>query len=65
MNPDKVPSQQSALGGLGLVDAAQAVATQVTVTGDSFATSSGHMREAALSFGFASPESFFAVTRLP
>ena len=62
-DPDKVPSQQSALGGLGLVDAAQAVATQVTVTGDSFATSSGHMREAALSFGFAEPEVAFAGSR--
>ena len=40
------------LGGVGLVDAAQAVATSVTATGDAFRTESGWARESALSFGF-------------
>lgn len=51
-DPDKVAGQSLTLGGLGLVDTAQAVATQVTATGDAFRTESGWAREAALSFGF-------------
>ncbi|MFT3798239.1 S8 family serine peptidase [Microbacterium sp.] len=51
-NPEKVAGQSLTLGGVGLVDAAQAVATQVTATGDAFRTESGWAREAALSFGF-------------
>ncbi|MGB7964073.1 MAG: S8 family serine peptidase, partial [Propionicimonas sp.] len=62
-DPEQVTGQQVTLGGLGLVDAAQAVATPVTVTGDSFATSSGRLREAALSFGFAEPDVAFVGTR--
>lgn len=51
-DPDKVPGQNLVLGGVGLVDAAQAVATKVTATGDAFHTDSGWARESALSFGF-------------
>lgn len=51
-DPDKVAGQSLTIGGLGLVDTAQAVATQVTATGDAFRTESGWAREAALSFGF-------------
>jgi hypothetical protein len=51
-DPDKVAGQSLTLGGVGLVDAAQAVATTVTATGDAFRTESGWARESALSFGF-------------
>lgn len=51
-DPDKVAGQSLTIGGLGLVDTAQAVATQVTATGDAFRTESGWARESALSFGF-------------
>ena len=51
-DPDKVAAQRLTLGGVGLVDAAQAVATSVTATGDAFRTESGWARESALSFGF-------------
>lgn len=50
-DPEKVAGQSLTLGGVGLVDTAQAVATQVTATGDAFRTESGWAREAALSFG--------------
>lgn len=51
-DPDKVAGQSLTLGGVGLVDAAQAVGTTVTATGDAFRTESGWARESALSFGF-------------
>lgn len=51
-DPEKVAGQSNTLGGVGLVDAAQALATQVTATGDAFRTESGWAREAGLSFGF-------------
>jgi subtilisin family serine protease len=51
-DPEKVAGQQMTRGGVGLVDAAQAVATTVTATGDAFRTDSGWLRESALSFGF-------------
>ncbi|WP_461471285.1 S8 family peptidase [Microbacterium sp. HJ5] len=51
-DPEKVAGQQMTRGGVGLVDAAQAVATKVTATGDAFRTDSGWLRESALSFGF-------------
>lgn len=51
-DPDKVAGQDLTIGGVGLVDAAQAVATTVTATGDAFRTESGWARESALSFGF-------------
>lgn len=51
-DPEKVAGQSLTLGGVGLVDTAQAVATTVTATGDAFRTESGWARESALSFGF-------------
>ncbi len=61
-DPDKVAGQNLVRGGVGLVDAAQAVAQNVTATGDSFKTTSGWLREAALSYGFQeSTGSFQAV----
>lgn len=51
-DPDKVAGQDLTVGGVGLVDTAQAVATKVTATGDAFRTESGWARESALSFGF-------------
>ena len=51
-NPEGVDGIDPTRGGVGLVDTAQAVATKVTATGDSFTTESGKVREAALSFGF-------------
>ncbi len=49
-------------GGVGLVDAAQAVGASVTATGDAFKTDSGWLRESALSFGFQeSPLAFLGV----
>lgn len=51
-DPDKVAGQNLVRGGVGLVDAAQAVAQQVTATGDVFRTQDGRLRESALSFGF-------------
>ncbi|MBN9224389.1 MAG: peptidase S8 and S53 subtilisin kexin sedolisin [Microbacterium sp. SCN 70-27] len=51
-DPEKVAGQSLTIGGVGLVDAAQAVATTVTATGDAFRTESGWARESALSFGF-------------
>ena len=51
-DPEKVAGQQMTRGGVGLVDAAQAVATKVTATGDAFRTDSGWLRESALNFGF-------------
>ena len=52
-DPEKVAGINPTLGGVGLVDTKQAVATQVTATGDRFQTKDGWIREAALSFGFA------------
>ncbi|RZI83783.1 MAG: peptidase S8 and S53 subtilisin kexin sedolisin, partial [Microbacterium sp.] len=51
-DPEKVAGQRLTLGGVGLVDTAQAVGTTVTATGDAFRTDSGWARESSLSFGF-------------
>ena len=59
-DPDGVAGQQLTRGGVGLVDTAQAVATRVTATGDSFKTDSGRNRETALSFGFQESQSSFS-----
>ena len=54
--------QNARVGGVGLVDTAQAVDATVTVTGDAFRTDSGWLRESALSFGFEeSSRGFFGV----
>ena len=58
-DPDKVAGQNLVRGGVGLVDAAQAVAAQVTATGDSFKTTSGWLRETALSYGFQESSAAF------
>ncbi|MEA4943376.1 MAG: S8 family serine peptidase [Propionicimonas sp.] len=52
-DPEKVGDQDTVRGGLGLVDAAGAVAAQVLVGGDYYRTTKGWAREASLSFGFA------------
>ncbi len=59
-DPQKVAGQQLTRGGVGLVDAAQAVSTQVVVGGDPYRTTSGWFREPSLSFGFAEPSVAFA-----
>lgn len=59
-DPGKVAGQQLVRGGVGLVDAAQAVSTQVVVGGDPYRTTSGWFRESSLSFGFAEPSRAFA-----
>ncbi|GAA1944899.1 S8 family peptidase [Microbacterium deminutum] len=59
-DPDKVVGQYLVRGGVGLVDAAQAVGAQVTATGDAFKTDSGWLRESALSFGFQESSLGFA-----
>lgn len=59
-DPEKVVGQNLVRGGVGLVDAAGAVASQVTATGDAFKTDSGWLRESALSFGFEESSLGFA-----
>ncbi len=59
-DPEKVAGQNVVRGGLGLVDAAQAVSTQVVVGGDKYGTTSGWFREPSLSFGFAEPSLAYA-----
>lgn len=51
-DPTKLAGASVTLGGVGLVNAAGAVAAQATATGDAFRTTSGWLRETALSFGF-------------
>ncbi len=61
-DPDRVAGHSPTVGGVGLVDAAQAVATTVTATGDAFRTENGWARESALSFGFEeSPIGFLGI----
>ena len=52
-DPSKVGDYRLTLGGAGLVDVAQSVRSQITVTGDKYQTESGTFKEASLSFGFA------------
>ncbi len=52
-DPSKVGDYRMTLGGTGLIDVKQSVASQVTVVGDSYTTDDGRFREATLSFGFA------------
>ena len=59
-DPEKVAGQQLVRGGVGLVDTAQAVSTQVVVGGDPYRTASGWFREPSLSFGFAEPSASFS-----
>lgn len=59
-DPEKVAGQRLVRGGVGLVDAAQAVSTQVVVGGDPYRTTSGWFREPSLSFGFTEPSLAYA-----
>ena len=63
-DPDKIVKANSITeGGAGLVDPAQAVATQTLVTGDSYVDASGRVWEDSLSFGFAESNIAFVKTR--
>ena len=62
-DPARVVGYTLTLGGTGLVDAAQAVATTSFVTGDAYRTSSGRGAEPSLSFGFAEPSVAFCGKR--
>ena len=62
-DPDKVVGEDLTRGGVGLVDAAQVVGTQVIATGDTFRTDSGRFRQTALSFGFQESSQGFRDTK--
>ena len=62
-DPEKVSGHRIVTGGTGLVDAAQAVRTQVVATGDAYVTEAGTRREPVLSFGFIEPSSSYTGTR--
>jgi subtilisin family serine protease len=62
-DPDKVVGENLVRGGVGLVDAAHAVATKVTATGDSFKSTTGWLREPSLSFGFSDSSTAFKGTK--
>ncbi|QKJ20189.1 S8 family serine peptidase [Microbacterium hominis] len=59
-DPDGVAGYQLTRAGAGLVDTAQAVATQVIASGDKVRTEMGTFREANLSFGFQESTSGFS-----
>ncbi|MGC3994829.1 MAG: S8 family serine peptidase [Propionicimonas sp.] len=63
-DPDKVGDQSLVRGGVGLVDPAQVVATQVVVGGDAYRTTGGWAREPSLSFGFAEPSATYVGTKV-
>ena len=62
-DPDKLVGEDLTRGGVGLVDAAQSVATQVTVAGDEFRTTDGRFRQTALNFGFQESSQGFRGTK--
>jgi subtilisin family serine protease len=59
-DPEKVAGQNLVRGGVGLVDPAQVVGTQVTAAGDSYATAKGSALQTALNFGFVEASKQFA-----
>ena len=60
-DPEKVAGQNLVRGGVGLVDPAQIVGTQVTAAGDSYTTKSGGtLLQTALNFGFVEASKSFA-----
>lgn len=61
-DPAKVKGYRLTLGG-GLVDAKQAVSTQVFAIGDRYSTRAGTVGEATLSFGFHEPSSSYRGTK--
>jgi minor extracellular serine protease Vpr len=62
-DPGRVGDYSVTVGGAGLVDPAQVVATQTYLTGDQYRTKSGKVSEDSLSFGFAEPNSAFVGTK--
>jgi subtilisin family serine protease len=63
-DPEKVEKDNSVrLGGTGLVDPAQVVATQAFVTGDRYFSKAGAVWEDSLSFGFAESNTSFVKSR--
>lgn len=63
-DPEKVEDDNSVrLGGSGLVDPAQVVATQTFVTGDRYFSKAGAVWEDSLSFGFAESNTAFVKSR--
>ena len=62
-DPDKVVGEDLTRGGVGLVDAAQVVGTQVTAAGDTFRTTDGRFRQTALNFGFQESSQGFRGTK--
>ncbi len=62
-DPDKVSGQDPRMGGVGVVDAAQVVATQVSASGDAFTVEDGDLHEAALNFGFQESSDTFGGTK--
>jgi subtilisin family serine protease len=64
-DPDKLADDVNSitLGGVGLVDPAQAVSTQTYVTGDKYFDKAGAVWEDSLSFGFAESNIGFAKTK--
>lgn len=62
-DPAKVGDYRLTLGGGGLVDTAQSVASKVTAVGDRYATNAGFFHEPSLSFGFAESTTRFSETR--
>lgn len=52
-DPEKVAGQNLVRGGVGLVDPAQVVGTQVTAAGDPYTSAKGSALQTALNFGFA------------
>ncbi len=62
-DPDNIVGEDLTRGGVGLVDAAQVVATQVIAVGDTFRTTDGRFRQAALNFGFQESSQGFRDTK--
>ncbi|MDL9979029.1 S8 family serine peptidase [Microbacterium sp. ASV49] len=62
-NPDMVAGRNLVRGGVGLVNPAQVVATQVTAVGDNYKTDNGKSRQAELNFGFQESSKDFKGTK--
>ena len=62
-DPSKVDGQDLTLGGVGLVDPAAVVATQVTASGDAYDTTNGTFREDGLNFGYQESSTTFKATK--
>jgi subtilisin family serine protease len=62
-DPSKVAGQKLTLGGVGLVNAAGVVATEVTASGDTYRTTDGKLSQTALNFGFQESAQGFKGTK--